>query len=49
MSGCADWIIVVTMNDKGNYSRMERFLPNLKLDHPIDMAFGPNGDLYVLE
>lgn len=44
-----DWIIVVTMNDKGNYSRMERFLPNLKLDHPIDMAFGPNGDLYVLE
>jgi cytochrome c len=44
-----DWIIVVTMNDKGNYSRMERFLPNLKLDHPMDMAFGPNGDLYVLE
>ena len=44
-----DWIIVVTMNDKGNYSRMERFLPNLKLDHPIDMAFGPNGDLYLLE
>jgi cytochrome c len=28
---------------------MERFLPNLKLDHPIDMAFGPNGDLYLLE
>jgi cytochrome c len=44
-----DWIIVVTMNDKGNYSRMERFLPNLKLDHPIDMTFGPNGDLYLLE
>ncbi len=44
-----DWIIVVTLNDKGNYSRMERFLPNLKLDHPIDMAFGPNGDLYLLE
>lgn len=44
-----DWIIVVTMNDKGNYSRMERFLPNLKLEHPIDMAFGPNGDLYILE
>lgn len=44
-----DWIIVVKMNSKGSYARMERFLPNLKLDHPIDMAFGPNGDLYLLE
>lgn len=44
-----DWIIVVTMNNNGGYSRMERFLPNLKLDHPIDMAFGPNGDLYLIE
>ena len=44
-----DWIIVVSMNDKGNYIRMERFLPNLKLEHPIDMTFGPNGDLYLLE
>lgn len=44
-----DWIIAVSMNDKGNYIRMERFLPNLKLEHPIDMAFGPNGDMYVLE
>lgn len=44
-----DWIIAVSMNDKGNYIRMERFLPDLKLEHPIDMAFGPNGDLYLLE
>ncbi|WP_435357882.1 PQQ-dependent sugar dehydrogenase [Emticicia sp. SJ17W-69] len=44
-----DWIIAVTMNEKGEYSKMERFLPNLKLEHPIEMAFGPNGDLYLLE
>lgn len=44
-----DWIITVKMNSKGDYARMERFLPNLKLDHPIDMTFGPNGDLYILE
>lgn len=44
-----DWIITVTLNEKGDYRRMERFLPNLKLEHPIDMEFGPNGDLYILE
>jgi cytochrome c len=44
-----DWIITVKMNSKGDYARMERFLPNLKMDHPIDMEFGPNGDLYILE
>jgi cytochrome c len=44
-----DWIIAVTLSPKGDYVKMERFLPNLKLEHPIDMAFGPNGDLYILE
>ncbi|RYU93261.1 PQQ-dependent sugar dehydrogenase [Emticicia agri] len=44
-----DWIIAVTMNEQGDYVKMERFLPNLKLEHPIDMAFGPNGDLYMIE
>ena len=28
---------------------MERFLPDMKLNGPIDMKFGPDGDLYVLE
>jgi cytochrome c len=44
-----DWIMAVTVSPKGDYVKMERFLPNLKLEHPIDMAFGPNGDLYILE
>jgi cytochrome c len=44
-----DWIMAVTVDEKGDFVKMERFLPNLKLEHPIDMAFGPNGDLYILE
>ncbi|MCC8424535.1 PQQ-dependent sugar dehydrogenase [Mucilaginibacter sp. UR6-11] len=43
------WINVVSIDNNGNYTGMERFLPELKLRGPIDMKFGPNGDLYVLE
>ncbi|MDB5003688.1 MAG: hypothetical protein JWQ34_1913 [Mucilaginibacter sp.] len=43
------WINVVSIDDQGNYAGMERFLPNQKLHGPIDMKFGPSGDLYVLE
>jgi cytochrome c len=44
-----DVILAVTVNDKGEQTSIERFLPNMPFSHPIDMAFGPNGDLYVLE
>ena len=44
-----DLILAVDVDGQGNLSKMERFLPKLPLSHPIDMAFGPNGDLYVLE
>ena len=43
------WIMVVTMDENGNYASMERFLPEVKQYGDIDMDFGPNGDLYVLE
>ncbi|REA64427.1 PKD domain-containing protein [Dyadobacter luteus] len=43
------WVNVVEMNESGEYKSMERFLPDLKLKGPIDMKFGPEGDLYVLE
>lgn len=43
------WIIAVTMDEKGNYTDMERFMPNYKFSNPMDMEFGPEGDLYVLE
>ncbi|GAB4038877.1 PQQ-dependent sugar dehydrogenase [Spirosoma gilvum] len=44
-----DMILSVSFNDKGDMTNVERFLPNMAFSHPIDMAFGPNGDLYVLE
>lgn len=43
------WIMAVTMDDKGNYKSMERFLPNENFSSAIDMKFSPDGDLYVLE
>ncbi len=43
------WIIAVTMDAKGDVVSMERFMPSQKFANPIDMQFGPNGDLYVLE
>jgi len=44
-----DMILAVSFDGKGDMTKMERFLPNMPFSHPIDMAFGPNGDLYVLE
>jgi cytochrome c len=43
------WIITVTMNEEGDYVDMERFMPSYKFSNPMDMQFGPEGDLYVLE
>lgn len=43
------WIMAVTMDQQSNYVSMERFLPNERFDSPIDMKFGANGDLYLLE
>lgn len=43
------WLLLVTLDDNGNFKSMERFLPNLTLRGPIDIKFGPDGSLYVLE
>ncbi|MHA4894215.1 PQQ-dependent sugar dehydrogenase [Pedobacter sp. PWIIR3] len=43
------WIMSVTFDEEGKYVSMERFLPNLQLHGAIDMKFGPDGSLYVLE
>jgi cytochrome c len=43
------WIMSVTFDEEGKYVSMERFLPNLTLHGAIDMKFGPDGSLYVLE
>lgn len=43
------WVMAVTMDDEGNYVSMERFMPSYRFSNPMDMEFGPDGDLYMLE
>ncbi|CAG5069360.1 hypothetical protein DYBT9623_02096 [Dyadobacter sp. CECT 9623] len=43
------WIMAISMNAEGDYQSMERVAPNYHPVQPIDIKFGPNGDLYVLE
>ncbi|MES1215119.1 MAG: c-type cytochrome, partial [Bacteroidota bacterium] len=43
------WIMSISMDEQGNYKSMERFMPNENFSSAIDMKFGPEGDLYVLE
>ncbi|MBN7814386.1 PQQ-dependent sugar dehydrogenase [Algoriphagus pacificus] len=43
------WIMAVTMDENGDYKSMERFLPEQNFSSAIDMDFGPDGALYVLE
>lgn len=43
------WIIAVTMNEQGDYVSMEKFMPGHRFSNPMDMEFGPEGDLYMLE
>lgn len=43
------WIMSVTMDEAGNLTSMERFMPSYKFSNPMDMEFAANGDLYMLE
>lgn len=43
------WIMAITMDENGDYQSMERFLPNETFSSAIDMDFGPDGALYILE
>jgi cytochrome c len=43
------WIYAVSMDEKGDMTEMERFLPNETFSSAIDMDFGPDGSLYILE
>lgn len=44
-----DWVYVVTLDDEQNYVKAEAFMPNTEFSHPMDMLFGADGNLYVLE
>ncbi|WP_332367554.1 PQQ-dependent sugar dehydrogenase [Spirosoma telluris] len=43
------WLMAVTLDASGNYKSMERVMPSYKFSNPMDMEFGPEGDLYMLE
>ena len=42
-------ILSVSMQPNGDYKSMERIVPDYRPVEPIDLKFGPDGDLYVLE
>jgi cytochrome c len=43
------WVMAVSMNTNGDLVSIERFMPTAKFSAPIEMEFGPSGDLYLLE
>ena len=43
------WIMTVAMDDNGDFVKMEPFMPNTTFNNPMDMLFGPDGALYMLE
>lgn len=43
------WIKAVTMDENGDYVKMEPFMPNTRNNALIDMELGPDGKLYYLE
>jgi glucose/arabinose dehydrogenase len=44
-----DRIFMMRTNGRGDLLGVEQFLPGFVFDNPIDMEFGPDGSLYVLE
>ena len=43
------WIMAIAMDENGDYRAMERFVPSYRPSEIIDLKFGPQGDLYVLD
>ncbi|MHA7130849.1 ThuA domain-containing protein [Algoriphagus namhaensis] len=43
------WIKAVTMDENGDFYKMEPFMPNTKFNALIDMEMGPDGKMYILE
>lgn len=44
-----NWIREVKLDDQGNIVELNPFYSSLKLTRPIDMAFGPDGAMYIIE
>ena len=44
-----NWTLAVTFDEHDQLLSVEPFLDSMKLSKPVDMTFGPDGSLYVLE
>jgi cytochrome c len=44
-----NWMFLVSMNNEGAIKDIEPFMPNSKFNNIIDMDYGPDGKLYMLE
>lgn len=44
-----DWIKGMRLDDAGDLASIESVVPSIVVDNPMDMEFGPDGALYVLE
>lgn len=44
-----DWIYIISLDEDGQYVQADPFLPDEQFNNPMDMAFGPDGALYILE
>ncbi|MCC5939296.1 MAG: PQQ-dependent sugar dehydrogenase [Lunatimonas sp.] len=44
-----NWVFAVQFDEEGDFAGLEEFMPTTQFDKPIDMQFGPDGALYVLE
>ena len=44
-----NWMMAVTLDSLGNFSRMEPFGDSIRLSRPMDMFLDKNGSLWVLE
>jgi len=44
-----DWIYVVSFDENYNMIKADPFMPNTEFSHPMDMIFGSDGNMYILE
>ncbi len=44
-----NWIKEIKIDEDGNLLQINPFLDNLELNSPIDLDFGPDGSLYIVE
>jgi len=42
------WIYIVTLDKDNNFSKFDSFMPSTVFANPMDMKFGPDGSLYIL-